>query len=73
VGGYATEKAARTHVRKVAGEVSRKLRGKPTVITSSNKGKKIFLARLLGYDQTKAKSACKAIKRQGHDCLVVRS
>ncbi|HEX2526414.1 MAG TPA: D-alanyl-D-alanine carboxypeptidase [Geminicoccus sp.] len=73
VGGYSTEKAARRHVRKVASEVGKKLRGKPTVIASSSKGKKIFLARLLGYDQSKAKSACKAIKRQGHDCLVVRS
>jgi D-alanyl-D-alanine carboxypeptidase len=73
VGGYSSEKAARTHARKVAKEVSKKLRGKPTVIASSSKGKKIFLARLLGYDQTKAQSACKAIKRQGHDCLVVRS
>ena len=73
VGGYSTETAARKHVKKVARDVAKKLRGKPTVIASSNRGKKIFLARLLGYDQTKAQTACKAIKRQGHDCLVVRS
>jgi hypothetical protein len=60
-------------VQKVADEVARKLRGKPTVIASSSKGRKIYLARLIGYDQAKARTACKAIKRQGHDCLVVRS
>jgi D-alanyl-D-alanine carboxypeptidase len=73
VGGFSSEKAARRQVQKVADEVARKLRGKPTVIASSSKGRKIYLARLIGYDQAKARTACKAIKRQGHDCLVVRS
>ena len=57
----------------MASEVAKKLRGEPTVIPTSRKGKKLYLARLVGYDQSDAKSACKAIKRQGHDCLVVRS
>jgi D-alanyl-D-alanine carboxypeptidase len=73
VGGFSSEKAARRQVQRVAGEMAKKLRGEPTVIASASKGKKIYLARLVGYDQGKAKSACKAIKRQGHDCLVVRS
>ncbi|WP_035487158.1 D-alanyl-D-alanine carboxypeptidase [Geminicoccus roseus] len=73
VGAFSSESAARRQVQKVAGDVATKQRGNPTVIASSRKGKKIFLARLVGYDQAKAKNACKAIKRQGHDCLVVRS
>lgn len=73
VGGFSTEKAARRQVNRVVDEVAQQFLGNPVVIASARKGRKIFLARLVGYDQIKARNACKAIKRQGHDCLVVRS
>ena len=73
VGGFASRKAALREVRKAAGRVASSLRGDVAIARSTKGRHKLYLGRMSGYSATDAQRACAAIKRKGHDCIVVRS
>ena len=73
VGGFASRAAARRQVQAVADNIAADLRGEQVVLKSVKGRHKLFVARMVGYDQSEARHACSVIKRQGHDCLVIHS
>ncbi len=72
VGAYASaaagEKAAREAMRKQPHLLAN---AKPSIATSTIKGKKVYRARLTGLDEKDARTACTKLKKAGSHCLAL--
>lgn len=64
----AGEKAAKEVMRKHSQLLGN---AKPSVVSSTNKGKKVYRARLIGLDEKEARNACTKLKKAGSHCMTL--
>lgn len=72
VGAFSDRAGARQHASQAAGFLSADLAGQTQVaVMPANGERPLFRARLVGLQESQARSSCRKLLRQGMDCLVV--
>lgn len=73
VGSFRSERSARAQARAAAKKAPKAVGAKPVVVMAQRQGRQVYLARLTGFDGNEAQVTCKALKKKGDDCMVVRA